>query len=775
MRDSSWTNFAGDQSCAPAVFERPRSRVEVAESIARAGEAGRTVRVAGAGHSFNDAVLTDGTLLSIDRLDGVLDVDRTSGLVRVEAGISLGALSEILWENGLAFANLGDIDVQSLAGAAATGTHGTGAKLANVSASLASIELATAGGGFIELDAESDRDAWRAARIAVGSLGVMTAVTLRAVPAFTLDSVETTVPVEETLDGIDELVAANDHFGFFTFPHSDLAIVKTSNRIDTAPRPRRAAIEWFDDVAMTNYAFWAICLAGRARPAAIPALNRLTSRLAGTTRLRDRSYRVFRTPRKVPITEMEYAIPAGIGGGGGSRRARRRRAFRRAGADRGPVRGRRRRPAQSGRRGRLLLDRGPPVRRSRLAAVVRCRRGDPRRLRRAPALGQAALPDGARSARLLSGLGRVRRGPAAPRPRRPLRERVRRPRTGTPRVNLPLLHDRFPELRATLPHLPLTDERPTPVRRIDGLAGGDTELWLKDDGAYGNGGWGGNKVRKLEWLLPDIRRRGRSKLLTVGGIGTNWGLAAALYGREQGIEVILALIDQPEDEHVRAQLERLAASGATIHRTRSKARTIALAPWLLARHHDGLHPPYLLPAGGSSPVGALGYVEAALEIATQVEAGELPEPAHVVTAVGSGGTAAGLALGLRIAGLGSTVTGVVVNDSLRLDRATLTKLAVRSGKLLAARGAPGAEAGAGDLRLESLADWLGPGYGYATPESERARSAAAGAGLRLDPVYTAKSMAATLELARSGRFAEGPVLFVLTDGPRPRPADPSGS
>ncbi len=304
-----WTNFAGDQSCLPALTEAPRSRAAVATAIARAGEDGRTVRVAGAGHSFTDAVLTDGTLLSLHRLDRVLEIDRASGLVRVEAGISLGALSEVLWANGLGFANLGDIDVQSLAGAASTGTHGTGAKLANISASLSSIELALAGGGFAELNAESDPDGWRAARISIGALGVITAVTLQAVPAFTLDALETTAAIEPTLDRLDELVAANDHFGFFTFPHSDLAIVKTCNRIDTAPRPRPRPLEWFDDVVMTNYAFWGICLLGRARPALIPALNRLTSRLAGTTRVRDRSYRVFRTPRKVPITEMEYAIP----------------------------------------------------------------------------------------------------------------------------------------------------------------------------------------------------------------------------------------------------------------------------------------------------------------------------------------------------------------------------------------------------------------------------------------------------------------------------------
>jgi L-gulonolactone oxidase len=304
-----WTSFAGDQACTPASFERPRDRAAVVRAVRRAGDRGRTVRVAGAGHSFSDAVLTDGLLLSLDRLDRVLDADARTGLVRVEAGITLGALSEELWEHGLAFANLGDIDVQSLAGAAATGTHGTGAAHPNLSESLRAIELVTAAGEVVELDAERDRDGWRAARVGIGALGVVTAVTLAAVPAFTLDAVETTASLEQTLSRFDELVAGNDHFGCFAFPHADIAIVKASNRIDTAPRPRAALAEWLDDVALTNHAFGAICMLGRGRPRLIPTLNRLATRLAGTTRLRDRSYRVFRTPRRLPITEMEYAVP----------------------------------------------------------------------------------------------------------------------------------------------------------------------------------------------------------------------------------------------------------------------------------------------------------------------------------------------------------------------------------------------------------------------------------------------------------------------------------
>jgi len=324
---------------------------------------------------------------------------------------------------------------------------------------------------------------------------------------------------------------------------------------------------------------------------------------------------------------------------------------------------------------------------------------------------------------------------------------------------IPRLHGRFPALAETLPHLALS-ERPTPVRELSGLG-----IWVKEDGAFGSGRWGGNKVRKLEWLIPDAQRRGRRSILTFGGLGTNWGLATALYAREHGLATALALVDQPIDDHVRAQLVRLEASGARIHRTHTKARTMAMLPWLLARNARGGRLPYLLPAGGSSPVGALGYVEAALEIAAQVEAGSRPEPAHVVVAVGTGGTAAGFALGFQLAGLRARVLGVVVNDQLRLDATVLARLARRSAALLERRGARLGQLQLGPDMLDLTRDQIGAGYGHSTEAATRAAALTAEERLSLDPVYTAKAMAGLLALREAGRLGDT-VLFVHTDGPR---------
>lgn len=310
---TEWRNWAGDQSCRPASFELPRSRGEVVAAVERAAEAGRTVRVAGAGHSFTEAVLTDGTLLSLERMNRVLDVDVANRLVRVEAGITLRDLNQVLWQHGLAFENLGDIDVQSIAGATATGTHGTGHGLPNLSAALHSIELVTGDGSVVELAEGSDSEAWRAARVSLGALGVVTAITLRAVPAFTLEGTDAPKPLGETLDSLDELAEGSDHFELFTFAHTDVALTRTNRRVDADPEPRSASRAWVDDILLRNHAFEAGCRVGRARPALIPRINRLVTRASGTSRRTDRSYEIFASPRRVRFTEMEYAIPRANG------------------------------------------------------------------------------------------------------------------------------------------------------------------------------------------------------------------------------------------------------------------------------------------------------------------------------------------------------------------------------------------------------------------------------------------------------------------------------
>ena len=326
-----------------------------------------------------------------------------------------------------------------------------------------------------------------------------------------------------------------------------------------------------------------------------------------------------------------------------------------------------------------------------------------------------------------------------------------------------------PRLQVDLDRLPLGDG-PTPVRALTQLPGA-APVWVKEDGLYGP--HGGNKARKLEWLLAAARRRGKRWLLSGGALGTNHGLATALYGRESGFRTALVLVPQPTDDHVRAQLRRMRDAGAELHFAGGPARAFALAATLLLRRAGPRgRLPYLILPGGSVPLGCIGYVEAGLELARQAAEGEIPEPSHVVVALGSGGTAAGLLLGMKAAGLRSRLVCVLVNDITPTSARGVARLARRTQRLLARHGAdlPWVRISAADLELRD--EWLGAGYGHRTDAAERATETFSAAGVALDPVYTAKAGAALLELNRRGEFGAGPVLFWHTYSvPGELPAD----
>lgn len=305
----TWRNWTGDEVAEPAVVASPATKDQLAEVLATARSTERTVRVAGASHSFNRIVATDGVLITLDAFDRVLDADTDSGLVRVEAGMRLYRLNEELAALGLAMPNLGDIDRQSIAGATATGTHGTGARLPNLAAAIESIELMTAAGEVIELNRDGDLDAYLAARVGLGALGVITAVTLQTVPAFTLRGVDAAAPLDEVYANLDGLVDGNDNFEFYVFPRSDIAHTRTNNRHDGPPDPPGRARRWFDDIFMRNHVLGTILRVERRFPSTIGFFNRTIPKLDKENVRVDRSDRILTSPRRFRFTEIEYALP----------------------------------------------------------------------------------------------------------------------------------------------------------------------------------------------------------------------------------------------------------------------------------------------------------------------------------------------------------------------------------------------------------------------------------------------------------------------------------
>lgn len=280
-------------------------------AIEQAGDAGHTVRAIGSGHSFTDTCLTDGTHVDLRHMAQLVEADPETGIVRVQAGMPLHRLGPALQEYGLALENQGDIDRQTIAGALATATHGTGARFRNLSANVIGCRIALADGTIRDLRADrpEDADLLRAARVSLGALGIITEFTLRTVPAFRLRKVEEPHPLADTLAHFDELVAQHDHFEFYAFPYASTCLRFASDRTQEPPAPLPAWRKWLVDDLVANRGLAAFSHAGRRFPNRAPQISRAMTKFLSRDVRTDHSHRVFATERRVRFTEMEYAIP----------------------------------------------------------------------------------------------------------------------------------------------------------------------------------------------------------------------------------------------------------------------------------------------------------------------------------------------------------------------------------------------------------------------------------------------------------------------------------
>ena len=308
-----WKNWAGNQTASPARVARPSTVGEIVDVVRRAAAAGEKVRAVGSGHSFTDVGVTDGTVVSLDGHRRVLEVERVAAgeaRVKVQAGMSLARLNASLASMGLALPNLGDIDRQTVAGATSTGTHGTGGELGGLSTFIEGFELVTADGSVLRASASEEPEVFHCGRVALGALGVLSSLTLRCVDAFDLDVTERPERVEDLMGRFDTEVGDNRHFEFYWVPHTGWALTKRNNPPEPGspgePRPRWRTFT--DDILLANLAFGALCRVGRRSPSLVPRLSRALPS-TGTVRYRDRSDRVFTSPRWVRFVEMEYRVP----------------------------------------------------------------------------------------------------------------------------------------------------------------------------------------------------------------------------------------------------------------------------------------------------------------------------------------------------------------------------------------------------------------------------------------------------------------------------------
>lgn len=304
-----WSNWSGGVSCKPRRVAAPRDEVELAATIRQAEG---TVRVPGTGHSFTPVHDSDGTLIDLSQFSGLKRADKAAQTATLAAATPLWRAGPLLYEQGLGLKNMGDIDRQTLGGVVGTGTHGTGRTLKSFSAEVAGFRLVLASGEVVECSATENADVFNAGRTSLGTLGVMTEITMNLRPAYKLVEKNFLLPIDELLRDLDRHVASNRHFEFFWFPYADSAICKSLNETDAdAPAPRSAEqMRERGEKGSTDQAlFGAINEVLPYAPFLLKNAHRLFSRfMPGPEKVRW-SHEIFPSPRTTRFNEMEYALP----------------------------------------------------------------------------------------------------------------------------------------------------------------------------------------------------------------------------------------------------------------------------------------------------------------------------------------------------------------------------------------------------------------------------------------------------------------------------------
>ncbi|MCI4659352.1 D-arabinono-1,4-lactone oxidase [Cryobacterium zhongshanensis] len=306
-----WRNWARSESVRPIRIERPTSVAAVQRAVIAAAKSGMSIKAVGSGHSFSGIAVAPGVLLDLADLAGLVGVDTNTGRVTLAAGTRLHRIRGLLAPYGLALANMGDVDRQTISGATSTGTHGTGSAFGGLATQIVGLTLVTGDGGLLHVSETENAEIFPAARLGLGALGILVDVTIQCVPAFLLHAVEQAEPLAEVLDTFDERSRTADHFEFYWFPHTEKALTKTNTRLDPASgrAPLAPVSRWIDDELLANGAFGALCTVGAVVPQTVPTINRFAERFMARREYTDASTRIFVSRRAVRFHEMEYALP----------------------------------------------------------------------------------------------------------------------------------------------------------------------------------------------------------------------------------------------------------------------------------------------------------------------------------------------------------------------------------------------------------------------------------------------------------------------------------
>ncbi|PSR11599.1 MAG: FAD-binding oxidoreductase [Bacteroidetes bacterium] len=305
---NSVKNWSGYLEWTPTRISYPTTEAAIQALVQTARREGRKIRLIGSGHSFTPLSVTTDNLISLDHYQGLVHVDAARQQATVRAGTKLHALGDILHGHGLALANMGDINAQSIAGAVSTGTHGTGTGFGNMSTQVVAIRLVNGHGEVVTCSATEQPELFRAAQVSIGALGIITELTLQCVPAYRLELVIDKASLAEVLATLAERNANHRNFEFYWFPNTPHVMTKTVNTTAAPPDPHSWR-DYLQDIVLENYGFHLACEIAHRFPALTHAVARFAASTTSHHRKVNHSHRVFTTPRLVKFNEMEYNVP----------------------------------------------------------------------------------------------------------------------------------------------------------------------------------------------------------------------------------------------------------------------------------------------------------------------------------------------------------------------------------------------------------------------------------------------------------------------------------
>jgi FAD-linked oxidoreductase len=304
-----WQNWSGSVQTRPRQIVRPVTIDELAKLLGSYGAEGRHVRVVGAGHSFTPLVQSNDILMSLDKIQGIEAIDREEMTVTVSGGTRLKKLGEQLHGLGLAQENLGDIDLQSIAGAISTGTHGTGTRFGTISTQVVGLTLVTATGEVLECSPERNPDLFQAAQVSLGTLGVIAKVKLRVVPARRMQLRSQRAQLSDCLSNLERYKQENSHFTFFWLPYTETVRTKFMNETE-AQATGSTLWRTFNEIVVDNGVTWLLSECCRRVPAWSAAISNISAQAISSVQKVDYSHRLFAMTLLVRVQAMEYLIPA---------------------------------------------------------------------------------------------------------------------------------------------------------------------------------------------------------------------------------------------------------------------------------------------------------------------------------------------------------------------------------------------------------------------------------------------------------------------------------